>query len=578
MQPKRFLSIILALAMTLCALTPVAAKSAESVTIDTRWAEADAKLHRTDGIAKGEAKPGTKPSVSKPNRIAITLKGDPATTRAFRWYSEAKGDGVVLISSDPNMKNPVEIAAAPRRVTSHYLERDAKGFFRFGLYDKATKKRLRTFTDENRKAGEWDQNKEVKDAEKEYVAIDVQKVEEITYSAEATGLTPGTTYYYQVGTPGNLSEIGSFRTAKGNDAPFRFLHYTDTQNAFWNEHLIDEGWYCANTLEMAMKTIPDADFTLHTGDIVEVAEVEDEWKDLFEQSRSSFLRTTLVPVPGNHDEYGLDTKERFPHKYTDHFNVPAAGPDDGGTYYSFDYNGTHFIVANTNDYKNDAKKALGETQLDWIRADVKNARARGVHWVILCYHKPLFSKSYHSLEDADVQNVREDFMKLIDELDIDLCLQGHDHVISRTKSLRFAPKSETPFCAKVAEEAVKKDGIDVLTSPKGTTFVLPNTGGTKAYDDIYDKGLAHVKKVRPKLSWLTEDLLKEYLSLFAFGEQPQKSPRYAKSHSNFRDSTIQNFSDIKVTKDAIEATMYQIEGKKGEKRTVKAVDRFILKK
>ena len=34
-------------------------------------------------------------------------------------------------------------------------------------------------------------------------------------------------------------------------------------------------------------------------------------------------------------------------------------------------------------------------------------------------------------------------MQLIDELDVDLALEGHDHVYSCTKSLNFSPKTES---------------------------------------------------------------------------------------------------------------------------------------
>ena len=93
-------------------------------------------------------------------------------------------------------------------------------------------------------------------------------------------------------------------------------------------------------------------------------------------------------------------------KFNEHINVPAANNKiSGGSYYSFDYNGVHFVVANTNDNKNSDGKALGDEQLAWIKEDIKRARANGAKWVILSYHKPLFSKSYHSLQDEDVQKV-----------------------------------------------------------------------------------------------------------------------------------------------------------------------------
>lgn len=63
---------------------------------------------------------------------------------------------------------------------------------------------------------------------------------------------------------------------------------------------------------------------LHTGDFVEVAEVEDEWVDIMEQSRESFLQVALTVAPGNHDEYALFYGDsQLETKFKEHINVPA---------------------------------------------------------------------------------------------------------------------------------------------------------------------------------------------------------------------------------------------------------------
>ncbi|PKK40096.1 hypothetical protein ABB02_00602 [Clostridiaceae bacterium JG1575] len=563
------------------------AKEPAVLKLDEKTAQEDAALHRLDGIGKlkaqaaGVQKPKTRPHPKNntPNRLIATFNGDPETTRGFNWFTSDLAPAKLWVSESKDMKNARSFEAIAQPVVSHYVERDEKGFFLFQLVDKKTNQVLRYFTDEGKEPGVWDQSQEIEDRKTQSVSIDVEKVQEISYKATARGLKPGTTYYYQVRSDkGEKSSVGRFKTAKGAGAPFSFLHYTDTQNAFWNQHLMDEAAYGADTLARALKMHPDADFVVHTGDVVEIAEVEDEWVDLFEKSKASFQQTTLAMTAGNHDEYGINYADRFPHKYTDHVNVPAMGPDDGGTYYSYDYNGVHFVVLNTNDNKNNEGKALGKAQLEWLKKDVQAARKNGAQWVILNYHKPLFSKSYHSLQDKDVQKVRDEFMKLIDELDIDLALQGHDHVLSRTKSLAYVPQSVSPFNAKVADEYVMRGGRETLVNPEGTTFVLPNTGGTKAYDDIYRKGLDHVKKVRPALSWLTKDLLGEYENLFAFGEQPQKSPRFETSHANLRDSKVQNFAKYTVKNGTLLTELYQVEGDLKGERSVRLVDSFSIVK
>lgn len=109
------------------------------------------------------------------------------------------------------------------------------------------------------------------------------------------------------------------------------------------------------------------------------------------------------------------------------------------------------------------------------------------------------------MQDEDVQKVREKFMQMIDELDVDLALQGHDLVVSRTKSLNFVPTEENFSNATVdqAEVVLNESNVEYYRNLSGTVFVLPNTGGTKAYDELYGKSLEHIHEVRPNLEWMT---------------------------------------------------------------------------
>ena len=605
MNRKNFtkaLVLILTLVLFLGNLTVFA--EGNKIKIDNQIAKEDAFIHRQDFTrrallqadtteAKEEAKEEVaeeakeeveKPEVkgyvanNEPNRIVVNIKNDPTSTRTFNWYTTEEFEGKVLVSKNEDMSDAVEFAAEATKVDSHFLERDMNGFFIYPIVEVETEEIVGYLTDEGHKDDEyWTPEQELEDAEKFMVKNPgLITVDEYSYKAEATELEPETVYYYQVGSEeGGMSEVGKFITSSTENKPFSFVHYTDTQNAWWNQHIIDEVAYAVDTVEKMLATDPDADFVLHTGDIVEVAEVEDEWVDLFDRSKEAWMSTTLVPVAGNHDEYCLnDYDARDLTVYNDHFNIPAEGKVDGGTYYSFDYNGVHFIVLNTNDNKNEDNKALGEEQLQWLRDDVAAARENGADWIILNYHKPLFSKSYHSLQDSDVQNVRDEFMKAIDELDIDLALQGHDHVLSRTKGLVYVAQEESVFNAKVADEGED----NVFVKPEGTIFLLPNTGGTKTYDAIYDKGLEHVIKVRPKLDWLTEELLEEYNNLFAFGGQPDESPEFENSHSNFRNSKVQNFARYMIDGNKLSVELYQISGKLDEAREPEIVDSFSIEK
>lgn len=529
------------------------------------------------------------PVNNMPNRIITTINGNTQTEMAFNWYTtDLFEDAKVWVSKSGNFDDTLEFKAEATKVTSSYGERDKNGNYIFAevkensegepVEDENGEPVLNGYyTDQQAHGDDWMSG--------DYGHIELTDVTEYSYKAKATDLEPNTDYYYQVGSEsGKVSETGTFKTSGKAGDPFKFVHYTDTQNAFWNENVRNEAAFGANTLMNALETAGDADFVLHTGDVVETAEVEDEWVDLFGQSQPYFMQTAMAVASGNHDEYALEYgDDPLTEKFNEHVNVPAANNKiDGGSYYSFDYNGVHFVTLNTNDNKesedNPEGKAIGEEQMEWIREDVEQARANGAEWIVLNYHKPLYSKSYHSLQDEDVQKVREELTALIDELDIDLALQGHDHVISRTHSLTHVPTEENFSNAEVedVETFVGDNGVEYMEDPDGTVYVLPNTGGTKEYDDVYSKGLDHLHEVRPDLNWMTQENMDHYNSLFGFGGQPQDTDAFDDSHSNNRDSSTQNFAIYEVEDDEMIVSMYQLSGDfmLGEERTVELVDQF----
>src|SRR5699024_3541201 len=159
-----------------------------------------------------------------------------------------------------------------------------------------------------------------------------------------------------------------------------------------------------------------------------------------------------------------------------------------------------------------------------------------------------------------------------EELDVDLAFQGHDHVVSRTKALSFVPTEES-FSNAVIDHAgvgVGEDDLEYYKNAEGTVFVLPHTGDTKAYTDSVNYSIDYIHKVRPKLDWLTQEDVDYYNDLFAFGEQPQKDEVFEDSHSNHRDSAVQNFAIYHVKGDELKVEIYQVSGEllEGEDRSV----------
>lgn len=86
--------------------------------------------------------------------------------------------------------------------------------------------------------------------------------------------------------------------------------------------------------------------------------------------------------------------------------------------------------------------------------------------------------------------------------------------------------------------------------------------------------------VRPGLDWMTQDDYDHWNTLFAYGNQPQESDAFETSHSNNRDSAIQNFAIYTIEGDELLVELYQISGEllEGEDRTVELVYSFGITK
>ena len=542
-----------------------------------------------------------KPAVSAlevdalPIRIVVTIKGDPRTSRGFSWFMNAAPDDLnVELSPSSDFAQITRIPVQTVQVQSRFLERTTDGHFLFRA-EKADSTILGYFTDEGRSV-KW----RPKDGARkpDHVEIGVLTRPETICRAEVSSLSPGTLWYWRIAAKGKvLSPVGSFKTAADPDKTdeVSFIQVSDTQNAYYNEHKRNEAAYGADTLLEALRHFPNADFVLHTGDFVETGSIEDEWFDLFKRSAPILTQTTVAPVAGNHEVYSLQEGVRSFGAFERRFNVNDAlaggaaltsglkEDPDGGATYSFDWGRVHFAVLNTNDNQHAQHSALSPAQLEWLKKDVRASRERGAQWVILALHKGIYSKGYHSLEDADIRRVRQALTALIDDLRIDVVLQGHDHVYSRTKALKVRDNDDPSFWpARVTQSDFTYDAdfFKVLHAPKGAVFVTADTAGTKANDAVADGTLKHLGKVRPALKSMTENELESYSYLFETGMQPHRSSRFHKKHTNWRDASEQSFIHYRVKGRVLVGEVYVVSGslEKAEPRRVQMIDRFTIEK
>lgn len=285
-----------------------------------------------------------------------------------------------------------------------------------------------------------------------YAGISGKYIHEIAVS----GLEPYTEYEYTVG-DGFNSASGTFKTALAkNDAQtFTFAYIADTQvsNAVNAKAL---GATLAEINEM------NPDFVFLAGDTTDKATNENQWQWLFHNDglyptggEDMFANSLVAVTQGNHDNNEL----------YQHINAPE---EAGKIAYSFDYGCMKFISLNLEEarYSDDTRTK----QEEMLRAEVADAKENG-QWIVVGFHKSLYTGASH-ITDGDVVSARKFWAPIFAELDVDLVLQGHDHVYSR---------GFVTAAGSNANPAINEDGSIEQPSNAPLYMVGGHAGGLKWY-------------------------------------------------------------------------------------------------
>lgn len=244
-----------------------------------------------------------------------------------------------------------------------------------------------------------------------YQGLGGKYIHEITVS----GLDPFTEYNYTVG-DGFNSYDGTFKTAlaQGDTTSFTFAYLADTQ-------VSNASNAKALGATLAEVNAMDPDFVFLAGDQTDTNNNEAQWEWFFNNDgtfptggEDLYSSHTIAITQGNHDN-----DEMY-----QHINAPA---EAGNIVYSFDYGTVKFIILNLESarWSEDARAQ----QEAYLREAVADAKAHG-QWTIVGFHKSLYTGASH-ITDGDVVEARKFWCPIFAELDIDLVLQGHDHVYSR---------------------------------------------------------------------------------------------------------------------------------------------------
>jgi 3',5'-cyclic AMP phosphodiesterase CpdA len=224
-------------------------------------------------------------------------------------------------------------------------------------------------------------------------------------------------------------------TNNNSDNSFKFVFISDTH--IQEELNADEGFLLA--IEKINEINPA--FVITGGDLV-----MDALKETYESSVNQFelyeKLTTQINAPvynciGNHDLFGVyeisGVSESHP-EYGKQMYKNRIG--EGKTYYSFDYNNWHFMILDVIGITND-NKYLGivdSVQIKWIKDDLRTISKDTP--ITIVGHIPFITAAKQLLYGYPAEMTPTlvvtngfDVLKLFEEYNLRLVLQGHLHIL-----------------------------------------------------------------------------------------------------------------------------------------------------
>jgi len=216
------------------------------------------------------------------------------------------------------------------------------------------------------------------------------------YSLTIDGLSPSTRYDYVIECGALAGRRASVATAPRPGEPFTFVALGDSRTGHGDHRLV---------IRAAAERAPD--LVINTGDVVE-AGFPEEWQTFFGIVGALAASVPVLVSFGNHEAVAG-------HKMYDAY-FPCYQPGPVGSHSCVHEFGSAFVVVL------DTEATLD--QIGWVRQLLVTRRNA---FVIVVLHQPLFTFSRHQ--------PRRDWRTLLHpvlvEYDVELVLQGHNHIYER---------------------------------------------------------------------------------------------------------------------------------------------------
>lgn len=273
------------------------------------------------------------------------------------------------------------------------------------------------------------------------------------YEAHVKGLKPATKYFYAI-------YNGETRLAGGDTEHYFVTHPPVGTSAAMRLWVVgDSGTGDQNQADVhtamrdyVAKTGRPLDHYLHVGDMAYGKGTDGQFqKNFFEPYAATLKNTVCWASMGNH-EGGSSRGISGTGPYYDAYVCPTAAEAGGvasgsEAYYSFDIADVHFICLDSHDLDRSPDAAMAQ----WLRADLEQARAK---WLVAFWHHPPYTLGSHdSNKEAQLIEMRENFMPILESAGVDVVLTGHSHIYERSMLIDGAYHTPT-----IADGVILDDG------------------------------------------------------------------------------------------------------------------------
>ncbi|MEV8019322.1 metallophosphoesterase family protein [Streptomyces sp. NPDC086554] len=320
---------------------------------------------------------------------------------------------------------------------------------------------------------------EVRDLHTPSLSKKLPAVEQYYLHAALDGLKPGTTYYYGVGhdgfdpaSPERMATIGSFRTAPAKAEKFVFTAFGDqgvSYDALANDQLI---------------LGQNPSFHLHAGDICyadstghgKESDTYDArvWDTFLAQTESVAKSVPWMVTTGNHDMEAWYSPNGYGGQSA-RWSLPENGFDASSApgVYSFTYGNVGVVALDANDVSYEIPANKGYTdgkQTAWLDKRLAALRADdSIDFIVVFFHHCMYSTATHASDGG----VRDAWLELFTKHQVDLVINGHNHVYERTDAVKGG-------------EVGKPVPVGATTDPTRDGIVYVTAGG--AGKDLYSFG------------------------------------------------------------------------------------------